>query len=226
MTKYNYIFIVALVATLGFACGADREKVLLERSSVDQMSSEVYTDKDVTVQEFVDWCADDDHKLNKLKEISDMKYNLSYLPAETMAFLELRKETYDFSKFQKAKEGYSEMTYFNFKIEALNARTELLKYKLSSPAQYDERVKYMAFGVEKDIYLVQGTDTLNPGLCHFERIFEVAPHGTLLFGFDNTQFDKDKEFTIVYNDRLFGKGFVKFNYKNKQLINLPKIIGI
>jgi hypothetical protein len=28
----------------------------------------------------------------------------------------------------------------------------------------------------------------------------------------------------VYNDKLFDKGFIKFNYKNKQLINLPNII--
>jgi hypothetical protein len=224
LTRSVYIFTIAVLLT--FSCNVESHKAQLEEASVEPASTETYTNENMTIHEFVDWCADEDHKLNKTKEISDMKYNLSYLPAEAMAFLELRKESIDISKFEKTKADYMEMTYFNFRIEALNTKNELLKYRLRSAGQYEDRIKYMAFGIENDIYLVQGKDTLHPGLCHFERIFEVAPYATVMLAFDNKQFNKDEEFTLMYNDRLFEKGFVKFNYKNKQLINLPKIIGL
>ncbi len=190
------------------------------------VDSKNYSKDNMTVQEFLTWCSDKNNKLNKSKDIADLRFNLSYFPAPSMAFLELRTESYDFPKFQEACNHYSDMTYFNFRLEIIDGTGELLKYKLQSPAQYDGRVKYMSFEMQKDIYLVQGKDTLLPGLFHFERVFEVAPYSTVMLAFDNKKFNKNEEFTVIYNDKLFEKGFVKFNYKNKQLINLPNISGL
>lgn len=224
MSKFLHIFIGTIFVFLfGFSCNQETDRINSDTVTSEQELLRNYTDENVTVNEFVTWCADEDHKLNKVKEIADIRYTLSYLPSETMAFLELRKEEYDFSKFKKTSENYSEMTYFNFKVEVINGRIELLKHQLQSASQYEARVKYMSFEMENDIYLLQGKDTLHPGLFHFERIFEVAPYATVMFAFDNQKFNKDENFTIVYNDKLFEKGFVKFNYKTKQLINVPNI---
>jgi hypothetical protein len=174
----------------------------------------------------VGWCADPENRLTKTKSISDMEFRLNYLPAEAMAFLELRTEHYDPEKFRRTTGNYSEMSYFNFRMEAIGWSGELLKYKLQTPSQYDERVKYLSFDMQNDLCLVQGQDTLLPGLFQFERIFEAAPYASVMFAFDNKKFDKYKGFTLVYYDRLFEKGFVKFNYKDKQLINLPTITAL
>ena len=198
------------------------------QGKTEEHEEESFTPKDhsaekMSLKEFMGWCADKNNKLSKEKDIEDMRFKLSYLPPEAMAFLELRTEKYDLSKFQKTSKDFSEMSYFNFRIEVIDGTGELLKYKMQSPSQYDARIKYASFEMQNDLYLVQGQDTLLPGLFQFERIFEVAPYATMMFAFDNKKFDKTSEFTIVYNDRLFEKGFVKFNYKNKQLINLPNI---
>ena len=184
-----------------------------------------YTHEKMTVDEFISWSREGDNGLNKTKDISDIKYKLSYLPAPVMAFLELRSEEYNDVKFKTTSENYSAMTYFNFRMEAIDGTGELLKHNLQSPAQYEERVKYISFEMQNDLFLVQGKDTLFPGLYHFERVFEIAPYATVMFAFDNELFNSKEEFTIVYYDRLFDKGYVKFNYKNKQLINLPNIVG-
>jgi len=47
-----------------------------------------------------------------------------------------------------------------------------------------------------------------------------------MMAFDNSKFDEEKEFTLVYNDRLFEKGLVKFNYQNKQLVDVPKVVKL
>lgn len=185
-----------------------------------------HTKESLSTKDFIAWCADKNNHLSKMKEISEMRYHLSYMPAESMAFLELRTEEYDEQKFRTACNHYSDMTYFNFRIECPEAKIELLKYNMSSPQQYEWRVKYISFDMQNDIVLVQGRDTLLPGLYQFERIFEVAPYATVMLAFDNKQFKKDKEFSIVFTDKLFEKGIIKFLYKDQQLINVPNIIGL
>ncbi len=184
------------------------------------------SDETMTLKEFTGWCADKENKLAKEKTISGIRFKLSYLPAEIMALLELRSEHYDFEKFLKTRDTYLEMVYFNFKIEATDGTGELLKYKLESPAQYEARVKYLSFDMQNDLCLVQGNDTLLPGLYQFERTFGVAPYATVMLAFDAKKLDKSKGFTLVYNDRLFETGLIKFSYSDKQLINLPNINGL
>ena len=228
MTKLFYIFIILVTVniTVTSCHNKDFNDQHSEQEEEESVETKNYTKDNMTVQEFLTWCGDKNNKFNKSKDIADIRFNLSYLPTPCMAFLELRTESYDFPKFQEACNHYSDMTYFNFQLEVIDGSGELLKYKLQSPAQYDERVKYTSFEMQKDIYLVQGKDTLLPGLFQFERIFEVAPYSKIMLAFDNKKFNKDREFTIIYNDKLFEKGFVKFNYKNKQLINLPNINGL
>lgn len=224
--KFKIISFFTIVIITVASCRGKEIKEQLNEESEESIEVKNHTNEQVTVQEYLMWCADKNNKLNKSKDIADLRFDLSYMPAPCMAYLELRTETYNFLKFQEACNHYSDMSYFNFKLEIIDGTGELLKYKLQSPSQYDQRVKYMSFDMQKDFCLVQGKDTLFPGLFHFERIFEVAPYSTVMVAFDNKQFNKESEFTIIYNDKLFEKGFVKFNYKNKQLINLPNISGL
>jgi len=219
------ILVFCVASCIGFcACDRDDPKdTFLGVSDVKQWEVQDHSHEQMTVGEFATWCADDRNNFHKTEDIEDVRYKLSYLPAEAMAYLELRTEDYDFATFKKTLERYTDMSYFNFRIELKNGKGELLKHQLSSPGQYEDRVKYFSFKMEKDICLVQGRDTVFPGLFQFERIFEVAPYANVMFAFDNTLFNKNEEFTVVYNDVVFDKGFIKYHYQNKQLINLPNI---
>lgn len=221
------IVVLALVSGAMFcSCVDHAESHDSWESNGSDWETKEFRKEQMTVSEFTDWFALKQNSLSKVRVISEMKYSLSYLPAEVMAYLELRNEDFDFERFKKVQTGYSEMTYFNLKLEVLDGRGELLKYKLDSPAQYEDRIKYFSFKIEKDIYLIQGNDTIWPGLCQFERIFEVAPHVNVMFAFDNRVFDRNREFTIVYNDKVFEKGTIKYYYQNNQLINLPNITAL
>lgn len=221
LNKFNLIFI--FLTALICSCSQGDSDMAKEQEAHNELA---HTKEKATAQEFVAWCSNEENHLAKSKVISELNYQLSYLPSESMAFLELRTEEYDYEKFKKTAANYKEMTYFNFKIELSGGSGELLKYQLNSPQQYESRVKYISFQMEKDLCLVQGQDTLYPGLYHFERAFEVVPYLTVMFAFDNKKFDKEKEFTIVYNDKLFEKGLIKFNYQNRQLIDMPNVVAL
>jgi hypothetical protein len=182
--------------------------------------------KNIPLEEFVRWATDKEHKLVKDKKISEINYQLAFIPMQSMAYLELKNDSITKKKFEEAENHYKEMSYFKFRIELIGGSGELLKYNLESNQQYSERINYMSFKMQKDIFLVQGRDTLSPGLFEFERIFEIAPYATVMFAFDKKKFSPESEFTIIYNDRLFKKGLIKYNYRPKLLIDLPNISGV
>lgn len=208
-----------------FGC-KNSDEVSSEESNVNEHATLQHTKTNLPLEQFVKWVADKENKLVRDKIISDINYQLAYLPCEYMAYTELKNENFTEEKFEEVKRNYEGMTYFKFRMEVNNGSGEVLKYNLSSGQQYNERINYMSFKMQKDIFLVQGRDTLLPGLFHYERIFELAPYATVMMAFDNEKFNPADEFTIVYNDHLFNKGYIKFNYKPKQLIDLPKITGV
>lgn len=173
--------------------------------------------------DFNAWIVAEENNLVKSKSISELNYKMSFVPKECMAFNELKGQEYTQEEFDEAITHYKDMSYFNFKIEVPKEQGELLKYNLSSPQQYNDRINYMSFRMQKDIILVQENDTLFPGIFHFERIFEIAPFATVMLAFDNSKINLEKEFTIIYNDQLFNKGYIKYYYQPNLLIDLPKI---
>jgi hypothetical protein len=185
------------------------------------------TKTELELEQFATWVSDKENNLTKNKTISDINYQLAYLPKEYMAYTELKQEkNLTQERFEEVKKNYTGMTYFKFRIETKSGSGELLKYKLSSGQQYNERIDYMSFRMQEDIILVQGKDTLYPGMYHFERIYDIAPFATVMMAFDNKKFNPDGEFTIVFNDHLFHKGYIKYYYRTKQLIDLPNISGV
>lgn len=220
MNKHFYTLFFAMFLLTG--CSHDEEYTPSSQHAAMLQN----TGESMPLAEFLSWTANTEHELSKSKELSDITYNLFYMPAQVMAHTELKGTDYTKEELEKASAHYTAMSYFNFRIGIPKGSGELLKYDLRSAAQYNDRIEYMSFRMQKDIFLVQGKDTLYPGLFHFERIYEVAPYATVMLAFDNEKFSRDKAFTIVYNDALFHKGYIKYSYRPKQLIDLPSISGV
>ncbi len=186
----------------------------------------IHSGENVSATEFITWCSNEDNHLSKSKTVSEMQYKVMFLPPESMAYTELKAEEYNLEIFRKVSDSYKDMSYFNFRIQLSDGNGELLKYNLQSAMQYEERIKYVSFNMDKDLYIIQDNAIIYPGLYHFERTFEVVPYLTVMMAFDNKKFDKKREFTLVYNDRLFEKGMIKFNYQNNQLVDVPEIVEL
>lgn len=83
---------------------------------------------------------------------------------------------------------------------------------------YQKSVEYMAFTIEKDFYAVTSKkDTIRCNGVQFERNFKVAPSNKLLLFFSGIA--PDDKIQLVYEDKLFGKGTLKFNFVDP-LLNL------
>jgi hypothetical protein len=173
--------------------------------------------------EYVKWVKNKENGLRKEKTIDDVTFSLQYKPYPYIVCLEQKKNTIADTLLKKRVSEIDNMQYYDLVISLKSAQCELLKYKIGSADDYQNRVKYFSFDMQHDIRLVDGGDTLPCALYHFERIYDIAPYCTFLLGFPLDKNHADAEKTLVYYDRIFGKGTIKFTYVKNEINNTPKL---
>ncbi len=90
-------------------------------------------------------------------------------------------------------------------------KDDLLKGKYTK-RDYDASVTYMAFKIQNDFTVVtQSGDTIDCSGVTFERNFKIAPFKRVLLHFGTVP--EDAQIQLLYNDKLFGNGLMKFKFK-------------
>ena len=81
---------------------------------------------------------------------------------------------------------------------------------------YEDAVKYISFGLDKDFYIVTSKkDTIKANGVNFERSFKISPYQKVLIYFSGIS--PNDKVQLVYNDKLFRKGLLKFKFKDKYI---------
>lgn len=89
---------------------------------------------------------------------------------------------------------------------------DLLKEKFTT-LSYEDGVKYMSFSLDKDFYVVTSKkDTIKCSGVSYERNFKIAPFQKVLLFFSGI--DPKEKIQLIYNDKLFKKGTLKFQFKD------------
>lgn len=180
------------------------------------------------VEAYLDWFDNKDHGLRVEKTIGDLTFSALYKPHEYLAAMELKKEKITKQKLNEKMKDYEGLQYFTFRITADNEQQELLKKGIQSDQDYYSRIEYFSFGMQKDFTLVDGSDTLECALYHFERVYGLAPYATMVLGFPLTKQAQDgtqkvmNEKIIGYSDKVFGAGNVYMRIKAEDLNNIPQ----
>jgi len=175
------------------------------------------------VKDYVQWVQNTGNGFRKEKTIKDLTFSAQFKPYEYIVCLEEKQHELADSIVKKRVSELKDMQYYDLRISLNNAQSELLKHDLSSAQQYQERVNYFAFGMQRDIQLVEGTDTLPCAMYHFERSFDVSPVSVFLLGFPIRNGETPEDKTLLVYDRIFNTGLIKFTFSKKELKNLPKL---
>lgn len=225
MKHLNYIVLFLLLAFLnscssgnatGFFGGAVEEGKTMN-GAVNGNGSE----EKLLPLEYKAWVENKENGLRVEKTISDFTYTLQYKPLEYVALLELKKQQVSKKELTKTMEEFKGLQYYTFQIEA-DSQDELLKKNLSHPNDYYARIQYFSFDMQKDLKLIDGKDTLNCELFHFERIYGVGPFARFVIGFPLTDAANDK--TLYYDEKVFGSGKIYLTIQAKNSNQLPEVI--
>ncbi|MCW3084172.1 MAG: hypothetical protein JWP12_1538 [Bacteroidetes bacterium] len=200
---------------------AGNGKLSADGSNADLMLNENTPVLDAAA--YVRWMQDPENGLKKEKKIDELTFSVQYKTPEYVTCMELRGRPCTDSVLRKNIGELKDMQYYDLKILLNDGSSELLKYKNTSPQQYNDRVNYFAFGMQNDLALVDGNDTLRCDLYHYERAYDVTPSATMLLGFIKKSNNDKNDKTLIFYDRTFNKGMLKFKFAATGLYNKPKL---
>jgi len=216
--------ICIVLATVLFSCERTKMDKTLPAGSFDTKpiaKPDYGKDRDLDKDGYLQYVTDRSNGLVIDKEIGDVQYTLFFKPLEYLAIKNMGDQT-DKSRVIEEVESLKDLQYYNFKIAIKNFNQEILKYKLGSEQEYTDRVSYLAFGMQQDIRLVEGLDTLPCALFHFERNYGVAPNANFVLAFEKSKSEKMiYSRTLMFEDKIFGTGKVNMTIEKESIAQLP-----
>ena len=217
--KNLFYFVFVIVAI--YSCDKPNSKNIFSRifstGNIEGSSSTV------SAKELMDYVIKPDNGLIKKKKISEFIYQVKFKPLDYIISKELKGNVIDSAEYIKKYNELSGLQYFDFRIEVEGISTEILKYNLQSISDYEERINYLAFKMQSDFKLVEGSDTLDCLIYHMERAYDVVPYTTVLLGFNTKVNSYYLDKTIIFTDNLFKNGIIKFTFITADLIQIPKL---
>lgn len=173
--------------------------------------------------EYVYYMESSESGMRQEKTIEDIQIIVQY---KTAAYIAVKEE----KKVEKksVKEIISKlkgMQYYTIKYSLSHSEADIMKYQLASESDYYERLNYMSFGMQQDVFVVQGKDTLPCVLFNHVRNYGISPYTEIVLGFEEKESgEKYKESkTLVIEDKAFGLGYMKFLFAKNNLNDLPEL---
>ncbi len=179
--------------------------------------------KKLPVGEYVNWVHDKENGLKLERNMGQYKFSLQYKPSDYMAL----KETGDFNMSQnildEKSKNYDDYYFFTFTIADTIGREEILKSNIRQEGDYFRRIEYFSFGMQKDLFLIEGRDTVPCIMYNYERVYGLAPEANFTIGFAKKKKYRHLDHVFVFEDKEFGLGIIKMKLKADQLRYVPSL---
>jgi len=157
-------------------------------------------------------------------KIKDVNLELKYISGEQMALRDLGDVSQATqAAFDSIVKGYEGLLFFNLEVSIDGFSEELLHYKpdVMNAGDFDKRVAYYAFDMQKDICIVQADkDTIPCTMYHYERNYGISPKNNFMLGFHASHL---KDAVLVYDNKYLTTGPVKFALNEQELFTHPQI---
>lgn len=174
----------------------------------------------VSSAEYEEWSRSEECTLHREREMDDIVFSVSYIPKEELALREAGENATP-EEWKKALEAKGDMNYFKLVYSLSGSNQDILKHNLYDETEYYSRTNYLAFGVDKDVYVQCGKDRIPCRLHQYTPHYGISPNAEVLFAFD--KIDSTRDVTFVLEDQLFGSGILQFEFTADDLKNIPTI---
>ncbi len=178
----------------------------------------------VSTSEYATWVNENIAEIEKLsdsKNFGDISFELKYIPAEIRALREVGSFTHP--NYLSVLNESRKLEVYQIRISN-NTGINILNMQSKNYPTYDQRVKYFAFEIQKNIKLTIGKSTIPCSMCHFERTFETSPYTLLNIAFDKSALPKSTGNPVItIDDTYFNIGKVNLGIEAFQLNKIPNI---
>jgi len=214
-----YFSLIMGVIVITLSCNSSATK---QNPPVSEKRTEEYSELKLNPSEYVQWFKSSENHLRKTIHSNEMHYTLEYCSPEFVAIQLLQKNEITQAELDTALKETEGLLQFKLKIEDTGSGREFLKNGTPSDEEYEKRVKYFAFEMQRDIYLLNDTgDSIPCAMYHFERSYNVSPASVFLLGFAGA--GQENKMELIVNERIFANRELRFVFTADELKNIPQL---
>jgi hypothetical protein len=202
MNRNHILFILSLV----FSC------MLLQSCTKAELSP----------SEYIAWCDRSENNLVRVYRQNNLELTCQYNSAEYVSVKQSDPGKLDAAEVKNNTAAVSDLVHFKLKFRDTTSNN-FLRTNYTSAEEFNIKSMYLSFDVRYDFKLVQGDDTSECVLNHHERTYGSTPYETLLIAFPKLH-DGETDLELIFNDRVFGFGRVKFFFEKEDLNAIPKLV--
>ncbi|PCI98239.1 MAG: hypothetical protein COB15_06225 [Flavobacteriales bacterium] len=179
------------------------------------------TPEQLNRKEYVKWMTNPANGLIVNKAIDQYQLEVQYRPSTLIALQE--NYTISAENLKERSKILDNSLNFNFKIKANNPALKVMDIGNQTEQDYFLKLDYFTNGIQQDLKLIDGTDTLNCMFSVFERTYDLAPYVTFNLAFENTVSIQNDQ-TIYFDGSKLGLGPVYLNISKEKIKNIPTLI--
>ena len=172
--------------------------------------------------EYETWVKKEENGLLKKKEVGDYVFECMYKPADFILASEWNKGRLNQNGINERREGLKGMMQFDLRIKTRAKGGNVANHGLNSMKEVDQRLYYLSFGLQNDLFLLAGDKKTPCKLFHYDRSSDLGTSKLFLVGFPS-EFSEGKDFTILIDSREFGTGPVKIKFERSLIETIPNL---
>lgn len=169
-------------------------------------------------RDYTDWISNEANGLRVSRVAGNYRFALQYKPLDYVVLLREKNEKISRSMIDKDKSEINGMQYYTLSIERIgNAKTET--------PELPDLATYLVDGMQYDLLLADGSDTLPCLLYHYEPGYGVKPADQVLLGFKSKLINgaDTTTKTLIYKNRLSGTGNLYLSISKESIANIPNL---
>ncbi len=196
--------------------------VLLTTTLLSGVALSVYPEETLPPVEYAAWVADESNGLKVRRPAGDHQLALQYKPLEYLVVLEQKSQRLARERVARRIAELEDLQYFTLTL------AERDPVRSASETSSERPVHYFAFGMQADLALRDGGETLPCRLFHFEQSRPQPPF-TFVLGFPLSERQKQgdrepRDKTLIYDARrLGGPPAVELTVRARSIAALPKL---
>ncbi|HSH65042.1 MAG TPA: hypothetical protein VLB84_04400, partial [Bacteroidia bacterium] len=149
--------------------------------------------RELDPQAYISWMENPKNGLHASEIVGDFEFDLQYKPLSYVALKSMKKEKVNKEELLKSMQEMGDLQYYTLRINSANGKGEMLRTNLSAADEYFYRVQYFSFQLKKDLYLLDGKDSLPCVFAHFERTYAISPNNNFILAFPVSQEEKKEK---------------------------------
>lgn len=168
--------------------------------------------------DYVGWVENDANGLKVSVHDGIYMYELQYQPIEYLILQEVRSTQISSKELKAACQKRDGLLYFTLKMQTEEGKGILSDKDLD----FEHKSSYLLSGLQNDMLLVAGLDSLHCVMCHLETANNLVPYDQCVLAFEKPK-SKNENLVFIFKTDKYKEGFLKIIVEREDIKKTPKL---